>query len=86
MNVIRESPRMRKRRQDLQTKQRELVNMNFDTKRKSEMLSFINSFMLDKKIIDQEQAHFGVKFDEEKARKMYRTQTERQKVKSIYRP
>lgn len=47
MNVIRESPKNRQRRLELKEKQRELLNMDFDHKRKTDMVQFINSFMVD---------------------------------------
>lgn len=45
MTVIRETPQSLERREDLKVVHRHLVKMDFDRKRKSEMVSFINRFM-----------------------------------------
>ncbi|TNV72866.1 hypothetical protein FGO68_gene12806 [Halteria grandinella] len=74
VTVIRESPTARKRRFELREKQRELLNMDFDNKRKSEMMTFINSFMKQKKISQ------GM-LDSSRERR----QIERSKIRHIYR-
>jgi len=48
MTVIKESPRLQKQREDLKARHRKIVDMNFETKRKTEVVAFINQFMADR--------------------------------------
>jgi hypothetical protein len=54
MKIIKESPRLKQRRMDLKDQKRELLRMEFDTRRQrqSEMVQFINKFMHDRTIQD----------------------------------
>ena len=54
MKVIRESPRLKQKRMELKDQKRELLNMEFDTRRQrqSDMVQFINKFMQERTIND----------------------------------
>lgn len=74
---------IKKRRLDLKEKQRQLIDMDFDRKGKSDMLQFINQFMLEKTLLHE--ASNGRKMDSSRERQAFRIDSDKRNIKHIYK-